>query len=85
MYFTAQPAARMREALARSRERRRKRRQAREAARLATLAAKPAMRPHAEKAAAATKPQFTKPSSRGGGAAAEMLPDTSLLPDRHDS
>jgi hypothetical protein len=83
MYATSRPAINMWEALARGRERRRKRRRARAAARQAALAAKLAARPAPAKAPAAPKPQFTKPP-RGHGAAAEMLPEPALLPDRSE-
>lgn len=81
MYATSRPAINMRQALARGRERRRKRRQARAAARQAALAAKVAARPAPAKAPTKAKPQFTKPP-RGHSAAAEMLPEPALLPDR---
>jgi glycine/D-amino acid oxidase-like deaminating enzyme len=81
MYATSRPAVNMREALARGRERRRKRRQVKVAARQSALAAKLAARPAPAKAPVAAKPQFTKPP-RGQGAAAEMLPEPALLPER---
>jgi glycine/D-amino acid oxidase-like deaminating enzyme len=82
MYATSRPAVNMRQALARGRERRRKRRQARAAARQAALAAKSVVRADVtKKPAPAAKTHFTKPP-RGRSAAAEMLPEPELLPER---
>lgn len=85
MYASSRPAAMMREALARGRERRRKRRQARKAGHQAALAAKEPARPKAATAATVAKPQVTKPPRSGRGAAtADMLPEPTLLPGRKD-
>jgi glycine/D-amino acid oxidase-like deaminating enzyme len=80
VYVTSKPATKVREALARARERRRQRRDAKASARQAASAASKSGKPES---VAAAKPQEGAPARprAAGGKAAELLPTPALLPD----
>jgi glycine/D-amino acid oxidase-like deaminating enzyme len=85
IYVTSSPAKKAREALARARERRRQRREAKATARQAMLAEK------AKRPARSTPPVASQPGGKSvakarvaSGAAAELLPTPTLLPNGED-